>query len=328
MSAFQAAEALYLTFGDHESVSVCVMIRADFYRSKGHYIQAEDVLEDLQRSTSWMYLCETTKAGIWLKQDVARMHTFTTSADELFLRSIEDPKWDLYFKVFHWRARMYHGEDIIRVKIQLEELLPQCTDPGDLNECCDALQGLAEVAFYQGKLSETIDFLQKMEEMYRGKDPVNIIWSISRKAVVASLLGDYDLARELIHKTSETSEFLSLPSTGTFIYRCYGSAQIELNAGEYDMAESHFNATIEACDSQGGLFAKATSIRGLGEIAFLRGNFPLASQRFAETQSLCTKMGVPPVKLYSCNPLYTLPERFEGWVSFLEGRSPFATSIT
>ena len=222
---------------------------------------------------------------------------------------------------------MYDGEDIIRVKIQLEELLPQCADTESLSASCDALRGLAEVAFYQGKLSETMDILQKIVEICEGKHPANVIWSISQRAVVASLLGDYVLARELIHKTPKTSDFLSLPSAGTFIYRCYGSAQIEFNAGEYDMAESHFNATIEACDSQGTLFAKATSIRGLGEIAFLRGDLALASQRFAETQSLCTKMGVPPVKLYSCNPLYTLPERFEGWVSFLEGRSPFATSI-
>jgi len=107
----------------------------------------------------------------------------------------------------------------------------------------------------------------------------------------------------------------------------FGSAQIELNAGEYDMAESHFNATIEACDIQGTLYAKATSIRGLGEVAFLRGNLALASQHFAEVQSLCAEMGVPPPKLYGCNPLYTLPERFEGWVSFLEGRAPFTTSI-
>jgi len=274
-----------------------------------------------------MYLSETTKAGVWLYQDIARMHTFTTSVDKLFSRSMEDPGWGLFSKIFHWRAGMYHGEDIIRVKIQLEELLLQCTDTGILYPSPEALRGLADVAFYQGKLSETMDILQKMEEIYRGKDPVNLIWSISRQAVIASLLGDYDLARDLIHNTSENFEFLLLPTTYTFLHRCYGSAQIELNAGEYDMAESHFNATVEGCDIQDNLIHKALGFRGLGEVAFARGNFPLASQRFAETQSLCTKMGVPPVKLYSCNPLYTLPERFEGWVSFLEGRSPFATSI-
>ena len=93
------------------------------------------------------------------------------------------------------------------------------------------------------------------------------------------------------------------------------------------MAESHFNATIEACDIQGTLNAKATSIRGLGEVAFLRGDLALASQHFAEARSLCAEMGVPPPKLYGSDPLYTLPERFEGWVLFLEGRSPFTASI-
>jgi len=139
-------------------------------------------------------------------------------------------------------------------------------------------------------------------------------------------LGDYDLARELIHKTSENFEFFSLPSTHAFLHRSYGSAQIELNAREYDMAESHFKATIEACDIQGTLYAKATSIRGLGELAFLRGNFALALQHFAQARSLWAEMGVPPPKLYGCDPLYALPERFKGWVSFLEGRSPFPTS--
>jgi len=255
------------------------------------------------------------------------MITFTTSADELFSWSMEDREWGLRCKVSHWRAKMYQGEDIIRVKIQLEELLPQCTRARDLYASYDVLRGLADIAFSQGKLSETMDILQKLAEMWEGKHPIYVIWSISRKAVVASLLGDYDLARELIHKTSETSEFLSLPSTGTFLYRSYGSAQIVLNAREYDMAKSHFKATVEACDIQGNLYAKAVSIRGQGEISFLRGDFTLASQHFAEARSLCAEMGVPPPKLYGCDPLYTLPERFDGWVSFLEDRSPFATPI-
>jgi len=222
---------------------------------------------------------------------------------------------------------LYHGEDIIQVEKHLEELRQQSTDSGDPHAPMDALEGLAEVAFIQGRLSKTMGILQKIEEMYRREDPENAIWLISRKAVVTSLTGDYDLARELIRKTSESFESFMLPSTHTFLVRYYCSAQVELTAGEYDMAESHFNATIEGCDIQGELYYKAVSIRGLGEIVLARGNVALAAQRFSETQSLCTQMGVPPRKLYSCEPFDTLPGRFGGWVSFLEGRSPFATSI-
>ncbi|KAJ8580099.1 hypothetical protein M405DRAFT_834886, partial [Rhizopogon salebrosus TDB-379] len=85
--------------------------------------------------------------------------------------------------------------------------------------------------------------------------------------------------------------------------------------------------TIEGSDMQGNLRFKACSIRGLGEVAFARGNFAVAAQRFAETRSLCTEMGVPARKLYSCSPFYTLPDRFEGWVLYLECRSPFTSAI-
>jgi hypothetical protein len=56
---------------------------------------------------------------------------------------------------------------------------------------------------------------------------------------------------------------------------------------------------IEDSDTQGNLYFKAFSIRGLGEVAFARGNFAVAAQ----------------------------PERFEGWALFLECRSPFASAI-
>ena len=78
------------------------------------------------------------------------------------------------------------------------------------------------------------------------------------------------------------------------------------------MAKSHFNAAIKGSDIQGELWYKAVSTRGLGEVAFAHGHFTLASKHFAETWSLCAEMGVLPQKLYRCDPLYTLPERFGG----------------
>ena len=327
-SAFRAAEALYLTSSDHESVAYCVIQRANWYRYKGHHIQAQVMLDELQHSASWMYLSETVKAEVGCTRGNARIRTFTTSADELFSRFMEDHMpWGFLSKVWHWRAKLYYGEDIVLVKMHLEELLQQSTDSGILSFYTETRRGLAEVAFYQGRLSETLDILQEMGVMCEGRFTENVIWSVVRKAVIASLLGDYDLARELIHKTSESFEFLSLPSAHAFLNRSYGSAQVELIAGEFDKAEYHFNATIEGCDIQGNLYYKAVSMRGLGEVALARGNFALASHHFAETQSLCTEMGVPPPKLYGCEPLYTLPERFEGWVSFLNGRPPFTISI-
>ncbi|KAJ8579631.1 hypothetical protein M405DRAFT_120713 [Rhizopogon salebrosus TDB-379] len=73
---------------------------------------------------------------------------------------------------------------------------------------------------------------------------------------------------------------------------------------------------IEGCDMQGNLVFKVFSLRGLGEIAFVHGDYSLAAQRFAETKSLCAHMGVPPWNLYSCFLFSNLPERFEGWVMF------------
>jgi hypothetical protein len=104
-------------------------------------------------------------------------------------------------------------------------------------------------------------------------------------------------------------------------------ACVELTAGECDRAESYFTATIEACDMQSNLAFKALSMCGLGEIAFARSNFVLATQRFKETLSLCTEMGVPPQHFHNCFPFDTLPGKFKGWVLFLEGQSPF-THVT
>jgi tetratricopeptide (TPR) repeat protein len=327
IKAFQAAEALYLSASNHEGVANCVTTRADTYRCEGRFIQAQRVLEDFQRSNSWEYLSETTKARVWLLLDDARMCTFTASADELFVKSMEDPQCGLYSKVWHWRAKLYYGEDIVQVKIHLEELLLQSTNNEDLLSRRDALQGLAQVSFYQGRLSEAMDILQEIMEMFKGKTPQDFLWFAVSKAVVASNQGNYELARDLIHKSSELFEFLALRSAHVFLQRSYVSAHVELTAGEYDKAKFHFTATSEGSDMQGNLEFKALSIRGLGEVAFARGNFAVATQCFAETRTLCTEMGVPPRKLYSCSSFYTLPERFEGWGLYLECRSPFASAI-
>ncbi|KAJ8585526.1 hypothetical protein M405DRAFT_883777 [Rhizopogon salebrosus TDB-379] len=327
MKAFQAAEALYLSANNHKDVAYCVAIRANTYRCEGRFIQAQRVLEDFQCSNSWGYLSDTRKASVWFFLDDARMYMFTASADELFAKSMEVREWSLQSRVWHWRTKMYYGEDIVQVKMHLEELLLQSTNDGDLFSRRDALQGLAQVSFYQGRLSEAMNIMQEIIEMFKGKNPENFLWFTVLKAVIASNQGNNELARDLIHKASEPLEFFALRSALVFLHRSYCSAHVELTAGEYDRAEFHFTAMIEDSDMQGNLQFKAFSIRGLGEVAFARDNFAVAAQRFAETRSLCTEMGVPPRKLYSCSSFYTLPDRFEGWALYLECRSPFASAI-
>ncbi|KAG1724363.1 hypothetical protein EDB19DRAFT_1834219 [Suillus lakei] len=321
MKAFHVAEPLYLTANNHEMVAHCIIPCADIYTCQGRFIRSQQVLEDLQHSDSWQYISETTKANVWYLLHKARIFTFTRSADELFVSPPEDDVWGLQFKIWHCRAVLYYGGDIVQVNTQLEDLLLQCA--GDHIDCRDTLEGLAEVAFCGGRLSDAMDHLQKIVEMFEEQDPYAVLWYAVWKAVVASNQGHYDLAREIIHKASRPLQRFILPITFAFLHSSYGSACIELTAGEHDRAESHFTATIEGCDIQGHLDFKAFSIRGLGEIAFTRGDFALAAQHFAETRSLCTEMGVPPRKLYGM-PFDALPERFEGWTLFVEGRSPFA----
>jgi tetratricopeptide (TPR) repeat protein len=255
------------------------------------------------------------------------MYTFTASADELFVKSMEDRVWGLNSKIWHWQAKLYYGEDVVQVHTHLEELL-QCTSTGDFVNRTDALEGLAEIAFCEGRLSDAMDSLQAIIEMYEGQHSDDVLWYTVRKAVVASMQGNYDLARELIQKASEPFQFFALRNACVFLHRSYGSACIELTAGECDRAETYFTTTIEACDMQSDLGLKAYSIRGLGEIAFMRSNFALATQRFEETRSLCVEMGVPPQHLYSCAPFCTLPDTFKGWSLFLEGMSPSANDTT
>ncbi|KAG2126921.1 hypothetical protein DEU56DRAFT_534204 [Suillus clintonianus] len=323
MKAFKAAEALYLTAGDHENVAYCVIQCADIYRCQGRFIQSQQVLEAFQHTDSWKYLSETPKAYVLYFLDKTRIYTFTTSADELFVKSMEDCDWGLPSKIWHWRAKLYYGGDVVQANAHLEDLFPQCPSTGYLFAHRDVLEGLAQVAFCEGRLSDAMDILQKLVEMFEGQYSDGVLWYTVQKAVVASKQGNHDLARELIHKATEPFQFFALRNARAFLHRSYGSALIELTAGEYDKAASQFTATIEGCDMQGNLHAKAFNIRGLGEVAFVDGDFALAAQRFAETRTLCAEMGVPPCHLYSCLPFHTLSDRFEGWAVFLEGRSPF-----
>ncbi|OAX37543.1 hypothetical protein K503DRAFT_227290 [Rhizopogon vinicolor AM-OR11-026] len=323
MQAFEAAEALCISAGNHEEMAQCVVRRADNYRSQGHFTQSQNVLENLRRSDSWEGLTNSIQATIWFLLDLARMHTFTTSADELFTKSMNDRNWGIRSKIWHWHAKLYHGGDIAQVKMHLEDLL-QCTSAGNYYENQHALRVLAEVAYREGRLSESMDILSTIVELVEGKDPQNVFWITIWRAVIASDQGNYDLARELIHKSSGPIESLTLSNARSFLHITYNAGQVELAAGQYHRAESYFASTIEGCDMQGDVRIKTFSLRGLGEVAFAQGNLNLAAQRFAETQSLCTETGVPPRNLYSCAPFCARQERFEGWMLFLEGQLPFA----
>ncbi|KAG1842458.1 hypothetical protein C8R48DRAFT_837950 [Suillus tomentosus] len=326
MKNFKAAEALYLATSNHEMVAACVTTCADAYRCQGRFIQSQQLLEGFQRSESWEYLSEPTKDEVWYFLDRARMCTFTASVDELFVKSSDSKHHfiGLSSKIWHRRAKRYYRQDIVQVNEHLKDLLLQCTCTRVCLARREALQGLAEVAFCEGRLSEAMDTLQKIVQMFKGKRPHNTLWCIVWKAVVASKQGDHALARELIYKAPESFQFFELRSTFVFLHRSYTAACIELTADAYDKAESHFIAAIEGCDIQGHLKFKAYSKRGLGEIAFVRGDFALAARCFTETRSLCTAMGVPERHLYSCFPFGVLPDRFCGWTLFLEGQSPFA----
>ncbi|KAJ8591056.1 hypothetical protein M405DRAFT_860847 [Rhizopogon salebrosus TDB-379] len=299
IKTFQAAEVLFLAASDHERVAACVTKRADVYTKLGRFIQSKRVLENFEHSDSWEHLDKPTKVGIWFGLDVTRMHTFTSSVPELFPTG----------------ETLHRSGDIAQVGRHVEDLLLQCIAPF---ERLHVLQLLAEVAFVEGRLSNAMDFLQEALDSVKGKDPqLAFRWNLL-KAVVATHQGNYDLARQL---TQRPLESLVLPD---IVGRLYNSAEIELAAGDYHRAESLFDAAIEGCNMQGHLYVKAISFRGLGEIAFARGKNDLASQRFAEAQSQCSEMGVPPRNIYSCKPFYALPKRFEGWVLFLEGNSRFA----
>ncbi|KAG2035398.1 hypothetical protein BDR03DRAFT_526393 [Suillus americanus] len=319
--AFQAAEALYLTAGDPEGMGNCLITRADLLRCQGRFIQSRNLLDDLQHSNSWESLSETMKARAWYVLDTAQMYTFTVSADDLFVMSSDDYLLGLQSKILHCLAKFYHGGDAVQVHTHLEDLFVQYAGSGNARALEDILQGLAEVASCEGRLSEAMDILQKIVEM-DGQSAEGALWSIVWKAHVVSKQGDYNLARELIRTASEPFQFFALRSARTFIHKSYGSACIELTAGEWDRAESYFTATIEACDIQSNLMLKAFSIRGLGEIAFAHNNFALAIQRFEETRSFCAEMGVPPQYLYSCGPFYNLQDKFKGWTLFLGGLLP------
>ncbi|KAG1764263.1 hypothetical protein EV702DRAFT_110804 [Suillus placidus] len=312
MKAFKTAEALYLTVDDHENAARCVVQCADICRCQGRFIQSQQVLEAFQHTDSWKSLSETLKAHVLYFSDKARIYTLTTFVDELFVKSAEDRDWGLPSKIWHWRAKFYHGGDIVQANTQLDDLLPQCPSTGDLFARRDVLEGLAQIAFCEGRLSDAMDILHKLVEMFEGQYSDGVLWYTVQKAIVASKQGNHDLARELIHKASEPFQFFALRNARAFLHRSYGSALIELAAGEYDKAASQFTATIEGCNMQGNLHVKAFSIRGVGEIAFVHGDFVLAAQRFAEARSLCAEMGVPPCHLYSCLPFHALSNRFEG----------------
>ncbi|KAG0693781.1 hypothetical protein DFH29DRAFT_1073146 [Suillus ampliporus] len=292
MKAFKAAQALYLTAGDHESVAECVARCAETYRSQGHFLQSQQVFEDFQNSTSWKFLSEAMKAQSWYFLDDARQHTFTVPADELFVKSWEDRTWGLQSKVLHWRVKLYYGGDIVQVKTHLENLSRQSQQIGGIFDRREALRGLAEVAFCNGRLSDAMDILEKIVEMFEGQHSDDVLWYTVWRGVVASRQGNHVLARELVHQASGSLEVFALCNARTFLHSSYASACIELTAGEFDKAKSHFNATIESCDMQDSLTYKAFVLSRTGR-AFRRDTLL---------------------------PFYALLDRFEGWASFLEGQ--------
>ncbi|KAG1840674.1 hypothetical protein C8R48DRAFT_765903 [Suillus tomentosus] len=326
MKISKAAEALYLATGNHKMVAQCVISCADTYRCQGRFIQSQQLLEGFQRSESWGYLNEPTKDQVWYFLDDARTYRFTASADELFVKSSDskDHFYGLSSKILHWRAKLYYGGDIVQVNEHLKDILLQCTCTQVCFARRDALLVLAEVAFCEGRLSEAMDILQQIIEMFEGQHLDNVLWYTVLKAVVASKQGDHALARALIYKAPSSLQFFELRSAWVFLHRSYCLACIELTVGAYDRAESHFITIVEGCDIQGDLTFKAYSKRGLGEIAFAHDDFALAARYFTETRSLCTEMGMPERRLYSCQPFNVLPDRFCGWTLFLEGHSPFA----
>jgi len=230
-------------------------------------------------------------------------------------------------KIGHWRAKLFYGGDIGQAKMNLEDLVLQCARPENYLCHGHALRALAEATYCQGNISRVMDLLKTIVEYHEERRfPETVLWYTVWTAVTASDQGDFNLAREIIRKSSGPLEFLTLPNARTFIHRTYSSAHIELAAGEYSEAESLFNAAIEGCDMQGNLRVKAYCIRGLGEIAHTRGDVAVARQCFAEVCDLCEEMGVPPGKMYSFAPFDELPERFDGWSLFLDGRAPFANA--
>ncbi|KAG0693152.1 hypothetical protein DFH29DRAFT_1073373 [Suillus ampliporus] len=208
MKAFKAAQALYLVAGDHENVAYCVRQSTDAYRAQGHFIQSQLVLEDFKNSASWKFLSESMKAQCWYFLDMARVYTSTASADDFFVKSMKDRSWGLRSKIRHWRAKLYYGGDVVQVKTHLENLFLQCQQIGDIFDRRDALEGLAEVAFREGRLSDAMDILQTIIEMLEGRDPQNVLWYTVWKAVVASERGNHGLARELVYRASGPLDFL------------------------------------------------------------------------------------------------------------------------
>ncbi|KAG1724114.1 hypothetical protein EDD22DRAFT_974420 [Suillus occidentalis] len=228
--AFKAAETLYLTAGNPEGMAHSLITRADLLRCQGRYFQSQSLLENLQHSYSRMSLSEAMKTRAWFFLDMARMYTFTVSADELFVKTMEDRSLGLSSKIWHWQAKFYHGGDAVQVNTHFRDLFAQHAGTANTRTLEDLLQGLAEVAFCKGRLSEAMYYLQKIIDM-DGQSPEGALWSTVWKANVMSQQGDYDLARELIREALEHFQFFALRNARTFLHQSYGSACIELTAG-------------------------------------------------------------------------------------------------
>ncbi|KAG1841447.1 hypothetical protein DFJ58DRAFT_856708 [Suillus subalutaceus] len=209
--AFQAAEALYLTAGDLEMMGDCLITHADLLRCQGRFIQSQNLLEGLQDSNSW----ESQR---------------NNESPSLFT---EDRNWGLPSKIWHWRAKFCHGGDIVQVHTHLEDLFLQCTSVGNVFNCRDALEGLADIAFCESRLSDTMDNLQTLVGIFEGQHSDDALRATVGKAVVASKQGNCDLARELIQKALESFPLFALSNARIFLQQSYGSACIELTAGEW-----------------------------------------------------------------------------------------------
>ncbi|KAG9313919.1 hypothetical protein JVU11DRAFT_4691 [Chiua virens] len=320
VAAHLAARTLFDAVENHNMVALSTSNAAVYNGNQGYYSRALQLLKEFVHSPSWQYISDEDKADIHFTFDTARMFTSHEGADELFIRSMDHWYRGPASLVNHWKAKMCHGyttpEEVSR---NLELLRSRCMSSPNRWDRFRFLEVMAEAAFLEQKFDVAMDLLNQAHDAVSGDCLLTLV-VLYHQAAVASVQGDYDLARSLLQQGFDMLSVVSTTSSTVLLDMRSVRGLTELRAENYSQARQLLANVAADCDMQGHITIKMLCTRALGELEIFLGRKAESDCYFEQTVELCKEAGVPPRLLCICTPMFTLDDKYSGWKMFLRGR--------
>ncbi|KAH7918019.1 TPR-like protein [Leucogyrophana mollusca] len=319
------AKELFAFGQDYENAVWCLEEVAIHHLSSGNLSAAEEMLHEalnLRREYSILSADDEARINLRLGDVMVRKgrlqeaQTLFTSAREYF-DSAGDATWDCQGEA-EW-----HSGNCAAARQHFETGLELATRTNDNFGHVWSLRWLARAEARDGHymkarklLEEAFAIASKGNDVH---DTCRVLW---HQAALASYLGDFDCARDILRHAFGEMAIHGWNSAETIAMTNDCSARNEFFAQDYEKAKEIFLGVVNSSDELSDFELQTRSSRALGEIALLEGDVAGARKWFSKTKSLCDETGIHPDFLYVGNEHAQLMEEHDGWESYLEGRLP------